>query len=143
MASDITNVDQNVKSINQHIAELTAVVSGLSESFQASQTQYDSLQSDFLEIKNHNKTLTDQNSALLKEIAALKSNDIHSNVKTQPTKSLLIGSSLIRNLDEAKLGETTVSCMRGAVMADIRDKLENYAKSVFFLQVNKNRSRWK
>ena len=43
MASDITNVDQNVKSINQHIAELTAVVSGLSESFQASQTQYDSL----------------------------------------------------------------------------------------------------
>ena len=65
MASDIKNVDQNVKSINQHIAELTAVVSGLSESFQVSQTQYDSLRSELLEVKNHNKTLTDQNSALL------------------------------------------------------------------------------
>ena len=60
--------------------------------------------------------------------------------KTKVTnKSLIIGSSLIRNFDEAKLKNHKVCCMPGAQTADVKTKLNNLAedgnhyKSIFIV----------
>ncbi|CAH1794957.1 unnamed protein product, partial [Owenia fusiformis] len=55
-------------------------------------------------------------------------------------KSLLIGSSIVRDIDEAKLNNTEVICIRGGKISDIHKKLLTMKREFdhIYLQVGSN-----
>ena len=120
MASD-------VKRLGENIGELLTLV-------KSSATRIQQLESDLKELKELNTTLLTQNSTLLENIQSKNTTNTKVN-----NKSLIIGSSLIRNFDEAKLNNHKVCCMPGAQTADVKTKLNtlaedgNHYKSIFIV----------
>ena len=76
--------------------------------------------------QTENETLRQRSMDLEYEMTALKSKltDLSPTSRT-PKDSLVLSSSLVRNIDPNKLTNTNVCCMPGAKIADIRDKLMN------------------
>ena len=122
---------QDIKRADTNISALTTAVSELSNALAASKLQQEKILSELSGIRELNKSLIEQNNKLLKEFQSLKEDNSPQNSPSIPTHSLLIGSSLIRNFDEAKLNDYKICCMPGAVMADIHHKLDMYVKDGF------------
>ncbi|CAH1801393.1 unnamed protein product, partial [Owenia fusiformis] len=79
------------------------------------------------------------NEELHKENAALRG-QIKSNANLPKPKSLLIGSSILRDVDETKLENTDVTCIRGGTISDVHkrltEKADRYDK--IYLQIGSN-----
>ena len=121
-------MSQDIKRADTNISKLSTAVSELTEALVASQLQQEKMLSELSHIKELNKNLAQQNDELIKEFQSLKQDNSQNVCPPAATHSLLIGSSLIRNFDEAKLNDYRVCCMPGAVMADIQHKLETHVK---------------
>ena len=122
---------QDIKRADTDISALTTAVSELSNVLAASKLQQEKILSELSGIRELNKSLIEQNNKLLKEFQSLKEDNSPPNSPSIPIHSLLIGSSLIRNFDEAKLNDYKICCMPCAVMADIHHKLDMYVKDGF------------
>ena len=117
----------DVKRLGENIGELLTLV-------KSSATLIQQLQSDLKQLKGLNSTLLTQNLTLIENIQSKNMTNTKVN-----NKSLIIGSSLIRNFDETKLKNHTVCCMPGAQTVDVKTKLNNLAedgnhyKSIFIV----------
>ena len=76
-------------------------------------------------MEDDNKILKRKNEALETEVKELKRRLNSAEHQTSTAKkTLVLGSSLVRNLDEHKLHDTEVLCLRGAKVADLAKELE-------------------
>ncbi|CAH1798661.1 unnamed protein product [Owenia fusiformis] len=107
---------------------------------------------DIKHLKDINKTNADlvkqlsrktaDNEELHKEVATLRKQLVNKTVSppNDNVKSLLIGSSIVRDIDEAKLNNTEVICIRGGKISDIHKKLLTMKRKFdhIYLQVGSN-----
>ena len=113
----------NVKYIRDSIDRLTHFMSSMMND---KITEIKDLKLKCQNFQTENETLRQRSMDLEYEMTALKSKltDLSPTSRT-PKDSLVLGSSLVRNIDPNKLANTNVCCMPGAKIADIRDKLMN------------------
>ena len=115
----------NVKYIRDSIDRLTHFMSSMMND---KITEIKDLKLKCQNFQTENETLRQRSMDLEYEMTALKSKltDLSPTSRT-PKDSLVLGSSLVRNIDPNKLANTNVCCMPGAKIADIRDKLLNFS----------------
>ena len=116
MAGDIRRVDAN-------IIELTTLVSDLTQFVKRSEIELQCLQSEISHLKKHNDVLVEQNTKLLELVKSPNADTSHTSESVDAMKSLIIGSSIIRNFDESKLPNHIVCCMPGAQAHDVHNRL--------------------
>ena len=75
-----------------------------------------------LKLEEENAVLRHQNEVLTREVNELKRR--LNERKTEQNKSLILGSSIIRNIDEKKLDNTEIRCLRGAKVKDLNKELQ-------------------
>ena len=104
---------QNVKSMGTKIDSVLKAIKEISEENKAILTWQTSLEKVVNDLKDQNEILKNQNNQLLAEIELTKRNVTVSSIPgpSDAIGSLVIGSSLIKNFDEAKLPNHTVCCM--------------------------------
>ena len=73
-------------------------------------------------LEEDNAVLRHQNEVLTREVNELKRR--LNERKTEQNKSLILGSSIIRNIDEKKLDNTEIRCLRGAKVKDLNKELQ-------------------
>ena len=121
---------KDIKRLDKNLLELSKTVSDLLEVIESSEIRQTSLESELTTLKELDTALLDQNDRLAREIRALKADFMPESIPTDITpsaeRSLIIGSSMIRNFDESKMSDVPVCCMPGASMCDIEQKLWKY-----------------
>ena len=94
---------KDIKRVDKNLLELSKTVSDLSGVIKSSEIRQTSLESEIITLKELNSALLDQNDRLVREIRALKADftpqSIPTDVTPSPERSLIIGSSMIRNFD--------------------------------------------
>ena len=120
---DCGRMPLEVKDMNSKIDTLTDLVRSLIENGNEDrQTNRENVR----KLDEENTVLRHQNEVLTREVNELKR---RLNVrKTEQNKSLILGSSIIRNIDEKKLDNTEIRCLRGAKVKDLNKELQQ-AKS--------------
>ena len=112
-------ISSNIQNLNENMQDLISLV-------QSSETRQRNLEAEVLELKKINTTLLEQQATILN--ATKSDNSLVSDATQHPhPPSLLIGSSLIRNIDEGKLNDYTVCCMPGARNIHVKNKLQQFA----------------
>ena len=114
MASDI-------KEMRKSLDKLTSYVKDLLKIQQTAQSRQELLDSELNSLRETVKTLTNENNEL-------KTKSLTADQPVSNNRCLIIGSSIIRNFDEAKLPNHQVCCMPGAYMTDILNKLNSLAQ---------------
>jgi hypothetical protein len=71
------------------------------------------------------KDLSKKNTILTNELSSMKDRIASLSLKPGSNKSLLVGSSLIRNVDSEKLSDTTVVSLSGGTITQIKEKIES------------------
>ena len=115
MASDI-------KEMRKSLDKLTSYVKDLLKIQQTAQSRQELLDFELNSLRETVKTLTNENNEL-------KTKSLTADQPVSNNRCLIIGSSIIRNFDEAKLPNHQVCCMPGAYMTDILNKLNSLAQS--------------
>ena len=116
----------DVKVIDSKIDTLTELVRSLIQTRNEDRETY---RQNFVKLEEENALLQRQNEALCREVNELKRRlNEHQQKSESHEKTLILGSSLIRNLDEKKLNNTEIRCLRGAKVKDLSKELQ-YASS--------------
>ena len=116
---DCRTIAQDLKSTNENVQTLTLLVQKLVNSHSR---ELADLRSRCDKLENDNVTLSTKNSALEVEIASLKSSQ---KSKTEQDISLLIGSSIIRDIDATKLMNTKVVSLPGGHIKYVHNHIKN------------------
>ena len=108
-----------VKDMNSKIDTLTDLVRSLIENGnEERQTNRENVR----KLEEENAVLRHQNEVLTREVNKLKRR--LNERKTEQNKSLILGSSIIRNIDEKKLDNTEIRCLWGAKVKDLNKELQ-------------------
>ena len=119
------NMARDIRNANDKIDVLTELVQTLVTSMEGNSDNLRTIKSQYAQMEDDNKLLKRKNEALETEVKELKRRLNSAEHQTSTAKkTLILGSSLIRNLDEHKLHDTDVLCLRGAKVADLAKELE-------------------
>ena len=116
---DCRKIAQDLKSTKENVQTLTLLLQKLVDSHSR---ELEDLRSRCNKLENDNVTLSTKNNALEVEIASLKSSQ---KSKTEQDISLLIGSSIIRDIDATKLMNTKVVSLPGGHIKDVHNHIKN------------------
>jgi hypothetical protein len=103
---DVNSIKQSVAQINGTLAIQSDILVGLRDSLKSKNDECERLRQENTELRKKTDELTKR----------LDEASIH-------TKSVLLGSSIIREVDEEKLINTDVVCKRGGTIEDIREEV--------------------
>ena len=111
-----------VKDMNSKIDSLTDLVRSLVENGNEDrQTNRENV----CKLEEENAVLRHQNEALTRKVNEPKRRlNEQEQRKAEHDKSLLLGSSIVRNIDEKKLANTEIRCLRGAKVNDPKKELQ-------------------
>ena len=119
------NMARDIRSDNDKIVVLTELVQTLVTSMEGNSDNLRTIKSQYAQMEDDNKLLKRKNEALETEVKELKRRLNSAEHQTSTAKkTLILGSSLVRNLDEHKLHDTEVLCLRGAKVANLAKELE-------------------
>ena len=122
-----SGMSEDISSLKVNFDKLTVLVQTLVNGVTDEMKNIKESNAKLLLENNHLKqanTNLENELKLLKDKMTITGHDCPDGDKSMST-SLLIGSSLIRNIDEDKLDNTQVICMPGAYASDIRRKLDD------------------
>ena len=127
------HLSDDVRSVNLKIDQLSSdmerVLVLLSSSLKEIQKQRDDTLNECSTLRTENVQLREQNAALSRENSRLVYDIKRTQQKQSNGKTLIIGSSIIRNLDPASMTNTDVVCMRSAKIADINGELKEIKRT--------------
>ena len=116
---------RDIRSANDKIDVLTELVQTLVTTMEGNSDNLRTIKSQYAQMEDDNKLLKRNNEALETEVKELKRRLNSAEHQTSTAKkTLILDSSLVRNLDEHKLHDTEVLCLRGAKVADLAKELE-------------------
>ena len=116
----------DVKVIDNKIDTLTKLVRSLIQTRNEDREAY---RQNFAKLEEENASFSRQNEALCREANELKRRLNERQQKSEShEKMLILGSSLIRNLDEKKLNNTEIRCLRAEKVKHLSKELQ-YASS--------------
>ena len=116
----------DVKVIDNKIDTLTKLVRSLIQTRNEDREAY---RQNFAKLEEENASFRRQNEALCREVNELKRRLNERQQKSEShEKMLVLGSSLIRNIDEKKLNNTEIRCLRAEKVKDLSKELQ-YASS--------------
>ena len=119
------NMVLDIRSANDKIDLLTELIRTLVTSMEGNCDDLRIIQSQYAQIEEDNKISKRKNEALETEVKDLKQwlNSTEHQTRTAK-KTLVLGSSLVRNFDEQKLQDTEVFFLRGAKVTDLAKELQ-------------------
>ena len=103
---------------NNKIDKLTAALANITASLESLAATNHKLSAICDKLQSENARLTTENSALFYQIKR------QANGNGDKKKTLLLGTSQIRNIDPSKMEETDVVCLRGASLEDMTAELQ-------------------
>ena len=122
----VRDVKQTKSVLNKLMEHMNTVMATLNNQTEVLNLDKSQLQNKLSQIENENEILRVRNAALEHQ---LQNNAPATNAACIKSTTLVIGSSLIRNIDEHKLKDTEVRCMSGAKFRDIAAELVALADS--------------
>lgn len=105
-----------ITNLIQHVTDLANSLKEMKDAHQESKAESVALKYEIAELKSKMETMT----------ASSTYSSVASSIKAQtpPKKeTLLIGDSIIRDVDESKLLNTKVKCLRGATVKDVHEEM--------------------
>ena len=104
-------------------SEMERAVTLFTRTLRETQQERDVAVNEVSALKTENAVLREQITALTRENTRLVYENQRAQERQSNGKTLLIGSSLIRNIDENRIMNTEVVCLRGAKVCDIHREL--------------------
>ena len=120
IAGEVQSTKHDIKNLTVTIDKLTEMMKVQSENYQAVKRL---LETKIHNLEKENTTLEEKNTELENKLRAPSLNS-REPTNSSSSKTLVIGSSLLRNFDEKKLEETEVRSLSGARINDIAVELE-------------------
>ena len=123
------HVAKDVSSLNDKFDKLLDIVESLSKSVEENNKDKTFLQMQYTKLKDEHCVLKQQNEKLTTEVGELKRRYTNYAAPDKSGKTLLLGSSIVRNFDQNKLKDTDVICLRGAKVRDLHNELREIKDS--------------